>query len=67
MGLIERGRLVDKSLYAIGKRLGISNASLYYYAKNPGRIPLEIAEKLRVALNFSPSEWSAWFQNQIKK
>ena len=55
------------TLYKLHKLTGIPMASIYYYGKHPGRIPLELAEKIRKCLDMSPEQWAAWFEDRENK
>lgn len=55
------------TLYKLHKITGIPLATIYYYAKKPGRIPLEYAEQIRKTLKMTPEEWAAWYEDRANK
>lgn len=55
------------TLYKLAHLTGVPLATIYYYGSHPGRIPLEIAEKIRKALQMTPEQWSAWFEDRQAK
>ena len=63
-GDILRKAVKDKT--ELGKRAGIPRSSLYYYAKNPGKLSLEKAEKVRKLAGVSREEWDKWMERAVR-
>lgn len=48
-------------LKKVGPKAGIPRSSVYHYAKNPGKLSLEKAEKVRKAAGLNKAEWDKLF------
>ena len=64
--LKEAAERLKITLYELGKRAGIPRSSLYYYAKNPGKLSLEKAEKVRKLAGVSREEWDKWMERAVR-
>lgn len=64
--LKEAAERLKITLYELAKRLDIPRSSIYYYAKYPGKLSLEKAEKVRKMAGIGREEWDRMVEKVVR-